>query len=268
MEVSPNNICNEDGVETQPVDKEISRDIYNVLRARELQVPTYRGTSSLLFYRRCLVDWLSVISKKLKLSNGVLHISVKYLDLVMDKCDFPNQSQLTLCAICCLWIASKLDERDDLIPPLVSLKCIVHNNYTCDDFLQMELIIMQSLDWRLLLPTTEHFIGHYEESCLCDSDLHVGCVIKNMDKAHSYLLKYIGYFLEVSLQDYMFYSYLPSLIAASIIAAARICVKITPIWAPGLVQRTGYDYGDMESCVQRLLDIHAADEFNANQSVQ
>jgi hypothetical protein len=255
----------EEGEEEKQLDAETSRDIYTVLRARELQVPKYKGVSPQLYYRRCLVDWLSLVSKQLNLCNRVLHISIKYLDLVMDKFEFPKETQLTLLSICCLWIAAKLDEHDDLIPSLASLKNVVQDNFNCDDFLQMELIIMQSLDWRLLLPTAEQFIGHYMESCLCETDLHCCHPITNIRKARSYVAKYVSYFLEVSLQDYMFYAFLPSLVAASILAASRICVKITPTWMPLLVQKTGYDYGDIEACVQRLMDIHSADEFKANQ---
>ena len=248
------------------LDIDTVQDIYAVLRARELQVPKYKGVSPQLYYRRCLVDWLSLVSKQLNLCNRVLHISIKYLDLVMDKFEFPKETQLTLLAICCLWIAAKLDEHDELIPSLASLKMIVQDNFNCDDFLQMELIIMQSLDWRLLLPTAEQFIGHYSESCLCETtDLHCGHPITSSIKTLSYITKYASYFLEVSLQDYMFYAFLPSHVAASIIAASRMCVKVTPTWTPFLVEKTGYHYDDIEACVQRLMDIHSADEFKANE---
>lgn len=250
------------------IENEICHDIYNVLRERELQIPKYKSCSPQLCYRRCLVDWLSLISKKLHLSNGVLHISIKYMDLVMDKFEFSKEPQLTLLAICCLWIAAKLDEHDELIPSLSSLKSIVQDNYNCDDFLQMELIIMQGLDWRLLLPTAEQFIGYYVENCLFDTDLHVGYKITNFEKARSYVAKYISYFLEVSLQDYLFYNFLPSLVAASVLAASRMCIKITPTWTDGLVQRTGYNYSDLEACVQKLMDIHAADEIKASQCIK
>ena len=245
------------------IDTNISVDIYNVLRERELEVPKYKSCSPQLCYRRCLVDWLSVVSKKLVLSNGIVHISVKYMDLVMDKFEFSKEPQLTLLAVCCMWIAAKLDERDDLIPSLSSLKSIVQDTYNLDDFLQMELIIMQSLDWRLLLPTAEQFIGYYLHNCLFDTDLHVGYKITNFDKAKKYIVKYTYYFLEVSLQDYTFYNFLPSLVAASVLAASRMCIKITPTWTDVLVQVTGYNYSDLESCVLKLMEIHASDEIKA-----
>lgn len=250
------------------IDDGISVDIYNVLRERELDLPKYRSTSPQLCYRRCLVDWLSLVSKKLKLSNGVLHMAVKYMDLVMDKFEFSKEPQLTLLAVCSLWIAAKLDEKDDAIPSLASLREIVQNNYESDDFLQMELIVMQSLDWRLLLPTAEQFTGYYIDNCLCASDLHVGFKITNFDKAYMYIKKYVSYFLEVSLQDYTFYHFLPSQVAASVLFASRTCIKISPAWSRGLVSKTGYTYSDLECCVQKLMAVHAADELKANSSIK
>merc|ERR1712224_160293 len=135
-----------------------------------------------------------------------------------------------------------------------------------DDFLQMELIVMQCLDWRLLVPTAEQFIGYYMRHSLFDTDLHVSYKITNIDRAKKYLGKYAFYFMEVSLQDYTFYDYLPSLVAASVIAASRMCIKITPTWPDQLTQLTGYDYTDLELCVMKLIDIHSADEVKAHSS--
>ena len=47
---------------------------------------------------------------------------------------------------------AKLDENDNMIPTLSRLKSYLgeHALYYQDDFMQMELIIMQSLDWRYL----------------------------------------------------------------------------------------------------------------------
>lgn len=103
---------------------------------------------------------------------------------------------------------------------------------------------------------------------MSDTDLHVGYTITNSVKARTYINKYIGYFLEVSLQDNIFNNFLPSLVAASVLAASRTCIKITPTWTGILVQKTGYNFSDLEDCVSKLMEIHAADEIRANQSVK
>ena len=82
-------------------------EIYAVLRKKELHIPKYHGCSSHLCYRRVIVDWLAIISERIHLSHGILHISVSLLDKVMDKHEFTKQNQLWLLGLCCLWIAGK-----------------------------------------------------------------------------------------------------------------------------------------------------------------
>ena len=83
----------------------LSDEILLVLCSKELEIPKFHGTSSQLCYRRLLVDWLAVISEKLFLSHGILHLSVVYMDIMMEKWEFSKKSQLNLLALCCLWIA-------------------------------------------------------------------------------------------------------------------------------------------------------------------
>lgn len=83
----------------------LSEDIYKVLKQREETLPKYKGCSSQLCFRRYLVDWLAVISEKLNLSHGILHLAITYLDFVMDRFEFSKESQLNLLALCCLWVA-------------------------------------------------------------------------------------------------------------------------------------------------------------------
>ena len=83
----------------------LAKEIHSVLRERELLIPKYKGSSPQLCYRRYLVDWLAVISEKLCLTHGILHLAIKYLDLVMDKFDFSKEFQTNLLALCSLWVA-------------------------------------------------------------------------------------------------------------------------------------------------------------------
>ena len=43
---------------------------------------------------------------------------------------------------------AKVDERDDLIPRVQTLKSIFSNDFEVEDFLEMELNIMSLLEWR------------------------------------------------------------------------------------------------------------------------
>lgn len=245
----------------------LSAEIYAVLRERELQTPKYTGTSTQLFLRRYLVDWLAVISEKLQLTHGILHLSVTLLDLIMDKFDFPKQMQLNLLALCSLWVAAKLDERDDLIPRVATLRgFLVNSQYFHEDFVQMELTIMTSLDWRLLIPTPVQFLDFFLKNAISEKDLHVGYKITAVDRAKTYIRKYAFYFMGVVIQDHTFYEYLPSQVAAGVLCASRTCLKITPYWPLPMAEVTGYTEDDLKSCVNKLMKYHEADQGRCQQS--
>jgi len=242
----------------------LSNEIHSVLRSREINLPKYKGASPQLCFRRFLVDKLAMISESLKLTHGILHLAVSYLDYVMDRFEFAKSKQLQLLAVCCLWVAAKLDEKDNIIPRLETLKKFSDTDYDQDDFLEMELLIMQSLDWRLLLPTTVQFLDHYLEHVIGEDDLHGGYKITAKDKAKQYIKKYACYFLEVALQEHSFNSFRPSLITSSSLASSRQCMSITPIWPDHLVEVTGYEFSHLEDCIDKLMCIHKDDEQRSN----
>ena len=82
-------------------------EIHDVLREKEMKLPPFTSSSPQLKLRRFLVDWLAVISEKLKASHGVLHLAVYYMDYFMDKFDI-QEPQLHLVALSCLLLAGRL----------------------------------------------------------------------------------------------------------------------------------------------------------------
>ena len=62
------------------------------------------------------MDWLAVISEKIKCSHGVLHLAVYFMDYFMDKFDI-QEPQLHLVALSCLLLAGKLKFLKDHISP-------------------------------------------------------------------------------------------------------------------------------------------------------
>ena len=95
---------------------------------------------------------------------------------------------------------AKIEEHEDNIPRLSTLKRYMKDSVHKDDFIQMELVITDALDWKLILPTPVHFMEYYLIDCVTDKDLHSGERILSLPKATLYLKKYTIYFLEVSLQ--------------------------------------------------------------------
>nr|AAX84776.1 cyclin J [Hydractinia echinata] len=234
-----------------------------------LQTLKYTGTSTQLFLRRYLVDWLAVISEKLQLTHGILHLSVTLLDLIMDKFDFPKQMQLNLLALCSLWVAAKLDEGDDLIPRVATLRgFLVNSQYFHEDFVQMELTIMTSLDWRLLILTPVQFLDFFLKDAISEQDLHVGYKIAAVDRAKTYIRKYAFYFMGVVIQDPHFFMNIAHRQShwRECCAHHAHVLKISPYWPLPMAEVTGYTEDDLKSCVNKLMKYHEADQGRCQQS--
>lgn len=85
---------------------------------------------------------------------------------------------------------------------LNSLGCMSSMNLvlTKQDLLHMELLLLETFQWNLYLPTAAHFIEYYLSISVHEGDLHDGWPMASLDKTKLYMAKYADYFLEVSLQ--------------------------------------------------------------------
>lgn len=64
----------------------------------------------------------------------------------------------------------------------------------------MELLLLETFDWNLCMPTAAHFIDFYLHASVKEDDLYNGWPISSISKTKVFMDKYTHYFLEVSLQ--------------------------------------------------------------------
>lgn len=85
---------------------------------------------------------------------------------------------------------------------LNSLGCMSSMNLvlTKQGLLHMELLLLETFQWNLYLPTAAHFIEYYLSIAVHEGDLHDGWPMTCLGKTKLYMAKYADYFLEVSLQ--------------------------------------------------------------------
>lgn len=85
---------------------------------------------------------------------------------------------------------------------LNSLGCMSSMNLvlTKQGLLHMELLLLETFQWNLYLPTAAHFIDYYLSIAVSEGDLHDGWPMTCLEKTKVYMAKYADYFLEVSLQ--------------------------------------------------------------------
>nr|XP_015202061.1 PREDICTED: cyclin-J isoform X1 [Lepisosteus oculatus]XP_015202062.1 PREDICTED: cyclin-J isoform X1 [Lepisosteus oculatus] len=261
---------------------QLAADIYHALRYKvrsisgdffrssssELKLPSYKGQSPQLSLRRYFADLIAIVSNRFRLCPAARHLAVYLLDLFMDRYDISVQ-QLHVVALSCLLLASKFEEREDHVPKLEqlnSLGCMTNMNLvlTKQSLMHMELMLLDTFQWNLYLPTAAHFIDYYLSIAVHETDLHDGWPMVCLEKTRIYMAKYADYFLEVSLQDHVFLNYAPSLVAAACVASSRIILRLSPTWPIRLHRLTAYSWDLLVSCVERLLIAHDNDVKEAN----
>ncbi|XP_068597520.1 cyclin-J [Brachionichthys hirsutus] len=246
----------------------LAADIYRALRRKELTLPSYAGQSPKLNLRRYFADLVAIVSNRFRLCPAARHLAVYLLDLFMDRYDVTVQ-QLHMVSFSCLLLASKFEEREDRVPKLEnlnSLACMSSMNLvlTKQGLLHMELILLETFQWNLYLPTAAHFIEYYLSTAVHEGDLHDGWPMACLQKTKLYMAKYADYFLEVSLQDHVFLCFAPSLVAASCVATSRLTLHLSPTWPPRLHRLTGYTWENLVVCAEKLLVAHDSDVKEAN----
>ncbi|XP_078129651.1 cyclin-J isoform X2 [Sander vitreus] len=235
---------------------------------RELELPSYKGQSPQLNLRRYFADLIAIVSNRFRLCPAARHLAVYLLDLFMDRYDVTVQ-QLHMVSLSCLLLASKFEEREDRVPKLEtlnSLGCMSSMNLvlTKQGLLHMELLLLETFQWNLYLPTAAHFIEYYLSIAVHEGDLHDGWPMTCLEKTKLFMAKYADYFLEVSLQDHVFLCFAPSLVSAACVATSRLILHLSPTWPPRLQRLTGYTWENLVPCAEKLLIAHDGDVKEAN----
>ncbi|KAH0623630.1 hypothetical protein JD844_006580 [Phrynosoma platyrhinos] len=165
---------------------QLAADIHQALRYKELKLPSYKGQSPQLNLRRYFADLIAIVSNRFRLCPAARHLAVYLLDLFMDRYDISIQ-QLHVVALSCLLLASKFEEKEDSVPKLEqlnSLGCMTNMNLvlTKQSLLHMELLLLETFQWNLCLPTAAHFIDYYLSIAVHESDLHDGWPMVCLEK--------------------------------------------------------------------------------------
>ncbi|CAH3030024.1 unnamed protein product, partial [Porites evermanni] len=239
-------------VENEWWKSQLAQEIHDVLREKEARLPPFTSSSPQIKLRRFLVDWLAVISEKIKCSHGVLHLAVYYMDYFMDKFDI-QEPQLHLVALSCLLLAAKFEENEEKIPTISTLNGFVHNVFSVAEFNQMELLLLNFFCWNLDLPTPVNFMEFYLIHAISAQDCQSGRSIEDCSKPMAYTRKYVHYFLEIALQDHSFLTFPPSIITSAAVAASRLRLHLCPSWTPLLIKVTSYTWEQIAPCVNIML---------------
>jgi len=96
------------------------------------------------------------VHRKLRLTAPSLHLCVNLMDRYLVLRNSIQRAELQLVAITSLMIASKYEEI--FSPPVRDFVYVTDSSFSLDDILEKENDILDTLDYRLSVPTCHHFL--------------------------------------------------------------------------------------------------------------
>ncbi|XP_074271869.1 cyclin-A2-1-like isoform X2 [Silene latifolia] len=223
-------------------------DIYEHKRVTELnQRPSYGYMENMQrdvtpSMRGILVDWLIEVSEEYKLVPDTLYLTVNLIDRYLSR-NYMEKQKLQLLGVTCMLIASKYEE---MCAPQVEDFCyITANTYSKEEVLLMERKVLNFLCFQLSVPTIKTFLRRYIYAAQATY------------KAPSVELEFLAnYLAELTLVEYSFLKFLPSLISASAVFLARWTLdQSAHPWNPTLEHYTGYKTNELKVTVTAMQDL-------------
>lgn len=222
-----------------------AKDIYHYLRISELKrrpVVDYMESiqhdinSSM---RGILVDWLVEVAEEYKLVPDTLYLTLSYIDRFLSA-KVVNRQRLQLLGVACMLVAAKYEE---ICAPQVEEFCYITDNTYCnEEVLDMERQVLNHLHFELTGPTTKTFLRRFLRAAQTPS--------RNPTLHMEYLGNYLA---ELTLVEFDFLKYMPSLAAASAVFVARFTLEphMRP-WNSTLQHHTGYKPSELRECAQAI----------------
>ncbi len=122
-------------------------------------------------HRRVLVNWMVQVHGNYKLVPDTLHIAVDILDrYLQSRSNFVTKRNLQLVGVTAILLASKYE---DVYPPsIMDITYIAADIYTADEVRQMEVEILEALEYQLGKPNALTFLRRYSKLLSTTAQIH------------------------------------------------------------------------------------------------
>ncbi|MED6218373.1 hypothetical protein PIB30_026211 [Stylosanthes scabra] len=192
--------------------------------------------------RGILVDWLVEVSEEYKLVPDTLYLTVYLIDWFLSK-TYIERRRLQLLGITCMLIASKYEEIN--APRIEEFCFITDNTYTKEEVLKMETEVLKFSAYQLFAPTTKTFLRRFLQAAQASYE------------SPSLELEFLAnYLAELTLMNYGFLNFRPSMIAASAVFLARWTLdRSCHPWNPTLQHYASYKPSELKTTVLALQDL-------------
>jgi len=199
--------------------------------------------------RMILMDWLIEVHMKYRLRCETLHLTVNLIDRFLTRTPVARK-RLQLVGVCAMFIAAKFEE---ITPPeLHDWVYITDKAYTQDEVLGMEVTMLSSLSFQIMVPTAAHFFQIFQKANGCND-------------MHRSLAQYI---LELGILDIRMLEYAPSNVVAAALLLSNEVLGFRSRWPVAMVEQSRHTESSLRGCVELLRQLFDADRLGAGGQLQ
>lgn len=205
-------------------DTELAEDmLLDQLSAETKQFVLNAREAKHLSHRKDIIEYVLECCSIANYNAITADVCINYIDKVLSSLEIPKSS-IQLVALCCLHLAVKYEEIEDVVMSTSALRNAFGPNYSKEIILKMEVALLKEMNWKMSCVTTSHFI----ESILkvCDGATHESDDDgEDIDKLTNLSFEmYKGILADAEIRS----SVLPSVIATACISAARTKLSLKP----------------------------------------
>ncbi|KAM4593435.1 G2/mitotic-specific cyclin-B2 [Odontesthes bonariensis] len=215
---------------------EYVKDIYSYLHVLEVQQAVradyMQGYEITERMRAILVDWLVQVHSRFQLLQETLFLTVATLDRFL-QVQPVSRRKLQLVGVTAMLLACKYEEM--YAPEVGDFAYITDHAFTKSQILEMEQLILRSLNFQLGRPLPLHFLRRASKVANSDVEKHT-------------LAKYL---MELTLLDYGMVHLRPSEVAAASLSLSQLLLDGLP-WSPTQQHYSTYDAAHLKPIMQLI----------------
>ncbi|KAF9686612.1 hypothetical protein SADUNF_Sadunf02G0007300 [Salix dunnii] len=217
-------------------------DLYNFYKKAEISgcpPPNYMAQQFDINERMrgILIDWLIEVHYKFELMEETLYLTVNLIDRFLAVQPVARK-KLQLVGVTAMLLACKYEEVS--VPVVEDLILISDKAYSRKEVLDMEKLMVKTLQFNLSVPTPYVFMRRFLKASQCDTKLE--------------LLSF--FIVELCLVEYDMLKYPPSLLAAAAIYTAQCTISGTKQWSKTNEYYTSYSEEQLGECSRLMVNFH------------
>lgn len=224
------------------IEELIARQSFNRYYNTSLSNTTFRGPAIL---------WIECLCTNLSFSLTTFYLSVAYVDAILSLYTVKQQQLKLICYICVI-LAAKMEETDRKIPSLKQTVAMLNHEYTAQDIMAREKLVLNILGFQLNLKTPFIFLVlFFTKGFLSEADMQ-GVPIQDNLPAYIHNIENLAwFFMDMMVRNYEYYQFTSIAVAAAALTCARICAGIRA-WSADLERLTFVSWDAIQECLRML----------------